>query len=745
MASNARADLEGPSGRPVVYLLDASSGAELRILRSWVARAGFRGRDFVRIPSSRRRGGADVRDLDERLAAEDDPFLIPLRVVWMAPERRGRRSVDWTDIFKPGDPRDPRFFRAWWTLIFRPSRVVRVAGRGAGASELRAAYEDSDEGDGVAAFVIRRAWRSLDLPERELLGNRYKVPRFVPEAILSRRSFVQAILEAADEQGIDPNTALDRAHRYLREIAATHSPYVIDIIANLIHALYRQGYGSIRYHEDQVARIAALGREHPVVFLPSHRSNLDRLSLQFLLWENDLPPNHTAGGINLDFFPVGPIMRRTGLFFIRRSFKDNEIYKRVLRSYIDFLVEKRFSMEWYLEGGRSRSGRMAPPRLGLLNYVVDSLRRERAEDVVLVPVSIAYDQIQDVPDYTREAQGRSKERESIRWLYKAVRSLRRRYGDIHIRFGEPLSLQGALSQIGDDEESIGLQKVAFEVMNRIGQVTPITPIAVVSVSLLAERGTARTAEALAEACRTLQGFIEDRKLEMTEPVDLGDPDRVATILSWLGEHGAVTSHQAAGRKVFWLDDTQMIQVSYYRNVVLHYFVPRAMAEMALASGATDPEDLERRLVELRDLLKFEFFFADRDRFIRDVADDLAVDVPDWQQRLIEEGPEAVLSGLGSRLAHWVLLPILDAYQVVGDELEEWEGEFEEKPFLKACLARARLYRIEGRLIHGESVSMVVFRSALKLAENRGLLTELAGRSEFATALREARRAAAAVP
>src|SRR5690606_780066 len=117
---------------------------------------------------------------------------------------------------------------------------------------------------------------------------------------------------------------------------------------------------------------------------------------------------------------------------------------------------------WYLEGGRSRSGKLQPPKFGLLQYVVDALRRGKAEDIVVVPVSIAYDQIQDVPDYTREAQGKDKEKESVRWVFRAVRSLRRKYGNIHVRYGEPISVAEVLATIEDGEEpSIGLQKLAF--------------------------------------------------------------------------------------------------------------------------------------------------------------------------------------------------------------------------------------------------------------------------------------------
>ena len=196
------------------------------------------------------------------------------------------------------------------------------------------------------------------------------------------------------------------ATRYLKEIAANHSPHVIDLVAQLIHVLYTRAYGeALHYDRGKLERIYELTQRHPVVFLPSHKSNLDHLVLQYMLHENGHPPNHTAGGINMNFFPVGPLVRRSGVFFIRRTFKDNALYKLVLRHYVDYLIEKRFSLEWYIEGGRSRSGKLLPPRFGMLAYVVDAYRRGKSDDVVLIPVSIAYDQISDVPDYAAEQSG----------------------------------------------------------------------------------------------------------------------------------------------------------------------------------------------------------------------------------------------------------------------------------------------------------------------------------------------------
>ena len=745
--------LTGPSGSNVLYLVDAASDYEAALLDQWLRSEVGRRVDTVRIASSRRGWGGDDESLTRRMRSEDDVYLIPIRVVWMAPKKKqGRRSVRWTDFLHPGDPRDPRGIRARWIRNLRRNRVRLIAAQGAFSSEVAADYEVSGQVDPLASYVTRRAWNVLDRAERKLRGNRYKIPRFVPEAILSRKEFLDSIDQISREANTEIEAGRNKAERYLREIAATHSPYVIDLIANGIHKLYSQGYGGIRYDVDQVRMVAELGQEHPVIFLPSHRSNLDRLSLQFMLWENDLPPNHTAGGINMNFFPIGPLMRRTGVFFIRRSFKDNRLYKTVLKGYLDYLVEKRFPLEWYLEGGRSRSGRLGAPHFGLLSYVVDSLRRGKTDDIKLIPVSIAYDQIQDVPDYALEAQGKGKQKESLGWLFRAVKSLRRRYGDIYIRFGEPVSVAAGLASIhGEDEASIGLQKLAFEVMYRIGRVTPITPTALVTVALLGARGGARNAEQLAEECRSLSQFVTARSLPTTEDLGLANPARVTGVLDSLAEHGNVSSHAAVGRRVFWLDEEQMVRIAYYRNVIVHFFVPRALAEMALTAliDSDDPRDsdVDDALLRLRDLLKFEFFFQEKQDFLDSISADVELDVPDWRMSLRSSGAAEVLSKMGPPVARWAVLPFLDAYQIVGDELEAARGPFNEKAFLKSSLDRARMYRIEGRLISGESASLVMFKSALSLADNRGLLAASSDvddrRRQFAAEIREARRLAAA--
>jgi glycerol-3-phosphate O-acyltransferase len=591
---------------------------------------------------------------------------------------------------------------------------------GASASELVSSHAADVEVTTLTDHVTRRAHIALERAERHVRGNRYKVPRFLHEEILSRPEFRDRVMLLGSERGLPAELALARARYYLREIAASHSTFLIDLIANAIHWIYSQGYGGIIYDQNRLMAIGALAEDHPVAFVPSHRSNLDRLSLQYLLWENDLPPNHTAAGINMNFFPVGPLIRRTGAFFIRRSFKDNDLYKHVLKSYLGYLVEKRFPLEWYMEGGRSRSGKLLPPRMGMLGWVVDAVRHGRADDLYLIPTSIAYDQIQDVADYANEARGAEKHKESFGWALKTIRSLRRRYGNIHVRFADPISVAKEVDLDSDDETD--LPKLAFEIMYRISQVTPITPTSIASIALLAARGQALSAAQVADVGSKLAAVIAENGWPTTETLHFDRLGTAEAVLNQLVQHSSVTRESG----VYRLDPNQALQAAYYRNTIVHYFVPGAIAELALAAtDSSDPlADFWDEVARLRDLLKFEFFFAERDQFRRDLARELDRSVPGWQDEVSAGHAPSVLTRVEPLRAHWAVLPFLEAYRVVADELVGTEGPIaDEKEFISSALERGSRERLTGRVEADESISKVLMQSALSLARNRGLLDD----------------------
>ena len=729
---------EWPGGGDVnvLMLAEVAHGAEARLVREWVARNRPEGVSveifFIASARRRRRPRRVMRRLADRLDRAGDPLLLPVRAVWAAPERNGRRTLGRRDFLTLRDPRYPGRLAGRFLLARRPGRARVAVGEAALLSEVRRAWAERGKTEPLARFVIRRALLASERAEREIRGARYKIPRLVRHDILADAAFQKGLAETARRAGRNPQNAPAAARRYLREIAAAHSPFVIDLVAAATRLLYRQGYEAIRYDPAEMERIAQLAARYPVAFLPSHRSNMDRLSLQFLLWENDHPPNHTAGGINMNFFPAGPIIRRAGVFFIRRSFRDNPVYKYVLRSYIGYLVEKRFPLEWYIEGGRSRTGKMLAPRYGLLGYVADALQAGKAEDVYLIPVAIGYDQIFEAAAYAAEQRGAAKQKENLAWMTASIRRLRKRHGAIHLRFGEPLSLRESLGRPAPGPaRNLAVRKTAFEVCVRINRVTPVTPASLVTGMLLAAGGEGLSREGLTYALAELAEDAAARRLPATEPLaDLLTDRGLDRALGILAEHGlAETRPVPDGPVICRIVPGRHLQAAFYRNGVVHFYLIRAAAELGLAAAVAAPPACDRpalfreRTLRLRDLLKFDFFFPARGEFHRETAAELSRRNRDWERILAGGGAGELLAELAPHRAPWALRSFLEAYRIAAVELHERPPAqpWNEQEFLTDALRRGEGLLREGVVGDPSALSRSLFATALRLAEHRRLL------------------------
>jgi len=358
---------------------------------------------------------------------------------------------------------------------------------------------------------------------------------------------------------------------------------------------------------------------------------------------------------------------------------------------------------------------------------------------VLIPVSIAYDQIQDVQDYAAEQRGAVKPKESFGWFVGVIRRLRSRYGNIHIDFGEPLSLANALgppdpgAAPDPDERNLALQKLAFEVCVRINQVTPITPISLVTLALLGTGGQAETVDELMFHLRNLLRDVRRRRLSTTGIDELETPEGVERSLEALVDNGVVTRFSEGSESVYWIGPDQQLAAAYYRNAIIHFFVNPAIAELALLQAA-EPDDSDdgdrvaafwRGAMQLRDLLKFEFFFAEKDLFRSELHQVIAAQDPDWE-RTLERGPDAIqelLRGFRPFSAHRILRPFLEAYRIVADRLERADPAeaIDHTQLVRDCIGLGQQYHLQRRIRSTASVSQVLFQTALKLADNRGLV------------------------
>ncbi len=727
--------------RPVLFLLDAASAFEARILGDWIDRS--RPEDVepdrvaaVRIPSSRRRVRRKPTHLEAALARGDDPLVVPLRVVWLAPERAGRREAGFLDLLLLGDPRDPGFLRSRWVRRFANDRCQIVVGEPATSGALRERWRetvgaDAAETMGLERFVIRQAALALDRAERRYRGGRYKIPRFLGEEILANPSFRGSLARIAREQGRPIERVQKDAARYLREIAATHSPLWIDVFARLCRSSSTRGYDSLRVDPAQIEAVRELSLQHPVAFLPTHKSNLDHPVVFRALHEQGLPPSHTAGGDNMNFFPQGPIARRAGIFFIRRTFGDDALYKFVMRSYIDFLIEKRFPLQWFIEGGRSRSGKLLPPRYGLLSYVVDSYLRGKADELILIPVSVAYDQISEVADYAAEQRGAPKAREGIGWLFRFLKDLGRRYGSIDLRFGEPIALSEMIGKPGDAErrDPMIVPKLAFEVCSRINRVTPVTPISLATLAMLGAGDRAMSLEEAHSSIADLTHFVTTRALPTSQKLQFDSPEEVRETLDLLVESGVLERFDEGPELIYSVAPGKHLAAAYYRNTMIHFLTTSAIAELALlraseseVGGGSDA--FWEEALRLRDLLKFDFFFSEKEAFRAELRDEMSNHAQDWEERIADpDEARELLESIRPFVAHRTLRAFFESYSIIAKRLVTLAEEPapEERSLVRDGLDWGEQYLRQRRIRSAESVSKTLLQNGVRLAENRGLL------------------------
>ena len=726
---------------PVVVLSDASTAVERRLIADWLVAAGLAPAAVLPV-----RPAALAAPLAE---ADDATVVAPVRVVWRPRERDGRRRVRWSDVASLSNPRHPAPRMQARIARREPDRAAVVMAETATLGALRARFAArSGGGSGagrrleLAAFVAQQAALALHRAERALVGDRYKVPTHIVEAIGATTEFQSGVEDLANRLELPEAEVRTRVEEDLHSLVASMSPVAVDLLTGVLRPLHSRAW-DVQTDSAGLEKLRELNRHHPLVFLPSHRSYADPLLLADVLAEHDFPRNHVLGGDNLRFWPVGPLARRAGIVFIRRSFGDDEVYKLAVREYFGYLLAKRFNLEWYMEGGRSRTGKLRTPRHGLLAGVAEAVERGRVSDVHLVPVSITYDQLREVSAMAAEQVGVPKKGEGLAWLARYARAQLSPIGTAHVRFAEPISLRHALDGVDPADAAArrrAMQKAVIEVAVGINRVTPVVATALVTLALLGVRDRALTLGQVQRVLRPVLEYVESRGPADAE-VPSGDQLRTATglrrVLGALAASKVVTIYSGGVEPVYAVDRGQHLVAAFYRNTAIHHFVDRAIAELALLA---DPGERRGVALGLRDLLKFEFFFPDRGTHEALIGVELERLGAGWDT---PDGP-AALAGADFLIAHRVLRSFLDAQLVVAERLaaRDPRSPVVDKEFLEECGGVGQQMLLQGRLHGSESLSRELFTGALRLAANLDLVDpgreEVArGRREFAERVRTA--------
>ncbi|MCX8640541.1 glycerol-3-phosphate 1-O-acyltransferase PlsB [Gilliamella sp. B3172] len=488
---------------------------------------------------------------------------------------------------------------------------------------FKALQNDKQQDISVLAHKLARVARIHFAKQRMAsVGPKLPVRQEMLNGLLKKPGLAEAIEEEAKSKNISQEKAQRNALAMLNEIAANFSYRMLRITDFVLTWAWNRLYQGLKVtNADPVRELAQNG--HEIVYAPCHRSHMDYLLLSYVLYRQGLVPPHIAAGINLNFWPAGPIFRRLGAFFIRRSFRGNKLYTSVFREYLAELFIRGYAVEYFIEGGRSRTGRLLDPKTGMLMMTVQTLLRGDARPITIVPVYIGYEHVLEVATYANELRGAQKKKESLWRTIKAFLKLKK-LGYGYVNFGHPIPLNQFLTQQvpqwRDAIEPTGTVRpnwltpttnlLAKEIMERINSSAAINAMNLCCSILLAADQRALTKVRLLEHISYLIKLF--KSIPYSDLITIPDqtPEELFEHAKQMGKF-VITTDEAG--EIVGLTAEQAILMTYYRNNIQHLLIiPAIVARILLKHNRISSQEVVEQVKLLFPLIKSELFLYHND-------------------------------------------------------------------------------------------------------------------------------------
>jgi glycerol-3-phosphate O-acyltransferase len=765
---DAAARLRGRSN-PVCYVLERRSVTDLAVLQSACVRMKTARPNKRLLPRdrdsrsffylSRPRGFWDER-LDRRppeplakmiaaLRAHSslDIDLVPVAVFW---GRAPQKEASWFRLLLVED----------WALTSRLRKFFQVLFNG------RATLVEIDDPVSLRSLLgadadvalqgrrVTRALRALYASQRAArIGPDLSHRRTVVTRVLRMRAVRDAVAQEMREKKIPRRKAMLLAQADAEEIAANYSHAFVRFMEHFLTRVWNRLYDGVVFgHGETLAQVAE-GRE--VVYVPCHRSHMDYLLLSYAIFREGYAIPHIAAGINLNMPVVGRFLRKGGAFFIRRSFRGNALYTVVFVSYLAAIMARGHPIEYFIEGGRSRTGRLLEPKTGMLSMTVRSFLRDPQRPVVFVPVYFGYERIFEGATYVGELAGKPKEKESVLGLLRAVGRLRERFGHVHVNIGEPIQLDEIFdrydpvwrTQPGREDARLpwvnaAVDELAHDIMRNINSAAAVTPINLLAVTLLA---APRQALPEADLLRQLELYLSLlRSHPYTERVTV-TPLNAAGIIDYGEAMKGISRERHTLGDVIRMSAESAVLATYYRNNVLHLFTMPSLLACAFGSNAMlRTEDLQRLAGRIYPYVASELFLRWRE-------DELAPVVERVLEALAQHGlitgdrergewkrppPASAQAVQLSLLAQATIQTIERYYLAVALLLKAGTGQITQAALEQSCQLMAQRITMLYGLNSPEFFDRSLFRRFIDLLRSRGVIrVSREGRLEFDDVLR----------
>jgi glycerol-3-phosphate O-acyltransferase len=527
-----------------------------------------------------------------------------------------------------GTSRHPGRIRKLTTLVRHPGKIFAELSQPLNLRQWLSQPVNAERSAAHQALQLRRELLLQHNRHRQsITGPVLKSSEELKEAILTgdrMRAFIKKHAASRDESA---SKIRHLAAGYIDEIAARYNPAILPIFSSAVGWLVNSMFDGAVVDRTGLARVKAMSRKGPLILIPCHKSHIDYLILSYILYNNNMPCPHIAAGKNLSFWPLGPIFRAGGAFFLRRTFRGAVLYARVFSAYIYKLLQEGFNIELFIEGGRSRTGKLLMPKLGLISILLDAFRNGACEDMIFVPVYIGYDRIIEEHAYVHEVEGGKKESENLSQVIRARRFLKKRYGKIYINFHEPISTQDLLANHPTPLEEMSAKEInalcrqlGWRIINAIDKQTVITPHGLVAAAILNIARPRFTHSELIEAANIYLTFAMAQQAKLADTILL-NPDGALEyavdryLARKLLEKAPGDKKQREQSSDYAVSPAKRSLLEFYKNNSISYFVPAAFTALTILKKDAfqfTTSDLHDEYQMLRDFFKYEFAF-DMDR------------------------------------------------------------------------------------------------------------------------------------
>ncbi len=575
--------------------------------------------------------------------------------------------------------------------------------------------------------------------KRSILGPQIKTQQEMMEKVLYHKNVLDTIQQEMTEKGAGEKSLRKKAFSYFREIAADFSIVYIRFFEATNNYLFSKIFDGMNYDLESFKKVREASSKGPLILVPSHKSHMDYLIISSLFYANKIIPPHILAGSNLTFFPMGKIFRRSGAFFMRRTFKGLNLYAAVFKQYVKTLINEGYTIEFFIEGTRSRTGKVVSPKMGMLKYLIEAVDEGYNKDLVFVPITVNYDRVLEENSYLKEIKGKEKKTESTSGFFKSRKLIQKKYGNVYMEFNEPFTLSEVREKFLKEKNISNIDDVMLELGNHIistiNDIVVVTPFAVTTAALLNTTARGFSRDLIRTRIMLLLSFLRNTHYPLAKHIqsDENIDAVIDTVLSSYMKDGIISSADFNGSSeelqgLYVIDHDQRGRISLYKNSIMHMTLPLNLISLAViataVSGKTSKSKVTAEFEMLRDLLSREFVYPDSiyktEQVIESVTEFL------FSQNIISmHGKDILFDEKGAETLKFyagMIQDYLESLSIVLNAVAEIQSSKIPRKELVVKIRKAgvRMYNL-GEVQCSESLSVINYNNALDRMGDAGIL------------------------